>query len=482
MKTTGGRLRAAALIGAAALALAFAGGTRAQDQNSLGQDWLFGNPTPDNTWPYATIGRSPVLAVVGDVACEPDADFETGEAAHETCDTPKAPYTSTSTTSTGPYSLWQSQEATANQIETMKPDAVALLGDLQYQVAQYQDFEKSYDLTFGAFKKITYPAPGNHEFYDEHSETGVAGYGYFSYFNGFKISETTATGTPGTPITTTVPDPCPASQTGCGYPGLSALIPQPIPRADGQAGHFELGANGGAGGTGVGDGWYSYNLGAWHLISLNIECETQPGGCSNSSGTWFAAETQWLKDDLAADHSSCTLAYWHQPTYSAADSLTEEGITAGTWWQLLYEAGADLVLNGHDHLYARYAPIKPYFDSSDTSVTGVTGTWLGTSDPKRGIREFIVGSGGETLDTVDETPTGTTDYDAIYNSKYLQAATGNYWGVMALTLNPDGYAWDYESALEAPVAPAGSPASYSDKGSATCHGGPFGNFAWGFGN
>ncbi len=181
MKTGRGRFRAAVLMGAAALALAFAAGTRAQNQNSQGQNSNDDPHSNDNPWPYAKTGRSPVLAVVGDVACQPDQDYVSGggEAAHETCDTPKAPYTSTS--------LRQSQEATANQIETMKPDAVALVGDLQYQVGQYQDFEKSFDLTYGAFKFLHRPAPGNHEFYDEHSETGVAGYGYFSYYNGFQL-------------------------------------------------------------------------------------------------------------------------------------------------------------------------------------------------------------------------------------------------------------------------------------------------------
>ncbi|HTW23640.1 MAG TPA: metallophosphoesterase [Candidatus Baltobacteraceae bacterium] len=476
MNTIGATSRAAAFIGTVALALAFAAGAQAQNQGFQSDDHRNPNSS-DNPWPYARTDKSPVLAVVGDVACEPDADFETGESAHETCDTPKPPYFSTSNPSTPPgsYSLWQSQEATASEIESIKPDAVALLGDLQYQVGQYQDFEKSYDLTFGAFKGITRPAPGNHEFYDEHGQTGVAGYGYFSYFNGFQINGA------GAPITATLGDPCPSTMTGCGFPGATAPNPQPIPRSDGQAGHFEQ--TGGVGATlppggvvGVGDGWYSYNLGGWHLISLNIECETQPGGCSNSSGTWLAAETEWLKQDLANDHSPCTLAYWHQPTYSGADSLTEEGITAGVWWQLLYDAGADLVLNGHDHLYARYAPIKPYFAPGDTSVTGVTGTWLGTADPRRGIREFIVGTGGETLDTLVTAPTSSTDYDGTFNQQFLQAGTGNYWGVMALTLDPDGYQWDYESALEAPVAPAGTPATFSDKGSAACHGGPFGNF------
>ncbi len=455
MNTIRGSFRAAVLMAAAASVLALAGGAKAQDSNPN-----------NNTWPYATTHRSPVLAVVGDISCQPDADALSGEKADENCTT-ATNYLSTS--------LWQSQEATANQIEAMKPDAVALLGDLQYQVGQYQDFEQSFDLTYGAFKFLTRPAPGNHEFYDEHNATGVAGYGYFSYYNGFQVNSS------GQPITVQLGDPCPpANSAACNYPGKTTSYPQPVPRSDGQAGHFEQ--TGGVGTTttpgatvGVGDGWYSYNIGSWHLISLNIECSTQPGGCSYSFGTWLAAETEWLKKDLEENHSACTAAYWHQPTFSAADSLTEEGITAGTWWQLLYDAGADLVLNGHDHLYARYAPIRPYFDASDTSVTGVTGTWLGTSDPNRGIREFIVGTGGETLDTVVSAPASATDWDGMFNQQFLQAATGYYWGVMALTLDQHGYQWDYESALLAPAtatgAPSGTAASYSDKGSATCHGG-----------
>ncbi|HWF39851.1 MAG TPA: metallophosphoesterase [Candidatus Acidoferrales bacterium] len=440
----------AALTAAVASVLAFAPGVKGQDRDHH-SDSDDNQPANDNPWPYATTGKSPVLAVVGDVACQPDEDFVTGggEAAHETCDTPKAPYSSTSSTPPGPpFSLWQSQEATANQIENMKPDAVALVGDLQYQVGQYQDFEKSFDLTYGAFKFLHRPAPGNHEFYNEHSETGVAGYGYFSYYNGFQIDGS------GNPITTTVPDPCPpASASACSYPGLTTPIAQPVPRADGQAGHFELGTNKGLNGTGVGDGWYSYNLGGWHLISLNIECSTQPGGCSDS-GAWFAAELTWLKKDLEENHSACTLAYWHQPSYSAADSLSPEGTAALAFWQLLYQNNADLVLNGHDHLYARYRPLTP----------------SGKYDPRKGIREFIVGTGGETLDTVVTTG---TDAGAIFNAANIEAATGNYWGVMALTLDPNGYKWDFESSLELPGAPAGT---YSDKGSGTCHGGP----SWGW--
>ena len=445
MKSISGGFRAAVLMGAAASVMVFATGTKAQSLNSS-----------DNSWPYATTGKSPVLAVVGDISCQPGETEPAGEATKELCINPKSPYTSTS--------LWISQEATANQIETMKPDAVAIVGDLQYQVGQYSDFEQSFDLTYGAFKALHRPSPGNHEFYDEHSETGVAGYGYFSYYNGFQINSN------GSPITTTLPDPCPpALAAACNYPGLTAPNPQPTPRADGQAGHFEEQ-------SGVGDGWYSYNLGGWHLISLNVECSTQPGGCSDT-GSWFGAELAWLKKDLEENHSLCTLAYWHQPTFSATNGIAPEGIAAQNFWQLLYEYHADLVLNGHDHLYARYRPLDPN----------------GNSDPKKGIREFIVGTGGETLDPV--VAAGAANETAEdpgmhtnFNELNLENATGDYWGVMSLTLGPIGYEWDFESApgLEGPVnngqfpsvAPTGS---YSDKGVGVCHGGNFGGAFGGFG-
>ena len=444
MKSVQGRFRGAVLMGAAASVLVFAAGAKAQDARH-------DRHSNDNTWPYATTGHSPVLAVVGDIACQP-GEVEngtivepTGEAAHELCSNPKPPYTSTS--------LWQSQEATANLIEAMKPNAVAIVGDLQYQVGQYSDFEQSFDLTYGAFKFLHRPAPGNHEFYNEHSETGVAGYGYFSYYNGFQINAN------GNPITTTISDPCPpALAAACNYPGLTTPNPQPIPRADGQAGHFELGPNGGVNGSGVGDGWYSYNLGSWHLISLNIECSTQPGGCSNT-GSWFASELEWLKKDLEENHSACTATYWHQPTFSATNGITPEGIAAQAFWQLLYEHKADLVLNGHDHLYAHYRPLDP----------------SGNYDPKNGIREFIVGTGGETLDPVVTTNTTTADPSGNpnFNALNLEAgATGNYWGVMALTLDQHGYEWYFESALEAPLAGAPASPTFSDKGVGTCHGGP----------
>ncbi len=439
MKTIRGRFRAAVLMGAAASVL-FAGGAKAQNQgskdqnsqnqNSSGNQWPWGNPTPDNTWPYAKIGRSPVLAVVGDVACQPGEE-PTGEKAGENCSGDTV------------QNLVESQAATAKQIETMKPDLIALLGDEQYQVGQYSDFENSYELSYGAFKFLTRPAPGNHEFYTEHGAVGVAGYGYFSYFNGVQHNPD------GSIMTTTIAN----------NPDTAGTFTQPVPYSDGQAGHFaQTGGLGntvpGGGPVGVGDGWYSYNVGSWHIISLNIECETQPGGCSDT-GSWFAAELAWLKSDLEANHSACTAAYWHQPTYSAANGLSEEGTTAQAFWQLLYEYDADLVLNGHDHLYARYRPLDP----------------SGNYDPKRGIREFIVGTGGETLDTVVTTDATAADPSGNpnFNAENLQAASGDYWGVMALTLDQNGYHWDFESTLKDP-AQTSAPASYSDKGFGSCHG------------
>ena len=429
MKTIRGRFRAAVLMGAAASVLAFAGGARAQNPNSN-----------DNPWPYATTGRAPVLAVVGDVACQPGEE-PGGEKPNEGCNASTTP-PALPGTGVIPQNLYASQAATARQIENMKPDLVALVGDEQYQVGQHSDFENSYELTYGAFKLITRPAPGNHEFYVEHGAIGVAGYGYFSYFNGVQHNAD------GTMMTATIAN----------NPDTGGTFTQPVPYSDGQAGHFEQ--TGGLGNTipaggpvGVGDGWYSYNLGAWHLISLNIECETQPGGCSDT-GSWFSAELAWLKNDLAVNHTPCTAAYWHQPTFSATNGLGEEGITAQAFWQLLYQYGADVVLNGHDHLYARYRPLDP----------------SGNYDPKKGIREFIVGTGGETLDPVLLTGTASNPGgNNNFNTENLEAASGEFWGVMGLTLNQTGYAWDFESALKDPAQTTG-PASYSDKGVGSCHG------------
>jgi acid phosphatase type 7 len=360
----------------------------------------------DNPWPYNLPGPSPVLATVGDISCQPGAPQE-AEKTTDTCDQ-----------GVGSTERDAAQNATAEQVEAMKPALVAILGDEQYQNGYYSDFEGSFDKYWGAFKFIERPAPGNHEFYDNHGQTGVRGLGYFDYYNGIQHNAE------GAEITDTVTNP----KTG-------VVVSQPAPQPAGQAGEFGQ----------TGNGWYSYDLGAWHLISLNVECADEPGGCE-PGGAWFASETKWLEHDLNEDHDRCTLAYWHQPTFSStAEPFTAdspEGQAADTWWKLLYAHRATLVLNGHDHVYSRFAPMNP----------------AGQYDPRNGIREFVIGTGGEALDTV------------LSGTPNLQAWADQYYGVMKLTLEPFGYEWDYESAIRSPKAPEGTPPSYSDKGSGLCRG------------
>ena len=376
----------------------------------------------DNPWPYNNPGPAPVLAAVGDISCQPDANKTVGEKTTDPCGQ-----------GTGSTVRNQAQNATAMQVENMQPSLVAVLGDEQYQNGYYSDFEGSYDKYWGAFKMIQRPAPGNHEFYDNHGQGGVRGLGYFAYFNGFQhkasdgseIDETVTNPTNGTTVT----DP----KTGLPIPQ------QPDPLPNGQAGPY---------GT-TGNGWYSYDLGSWHLISLNVECSDEPGGCSNAPGTWFNSETQWLASDLDHDHAACTLAYWHQPTFSSTfvpwTGDSPEGMAADAWWKLLYAHHATLILNGHDHVYTRFAPMDP----------------AGNADPTHGIREFIVGTGGESLDVL------ASQLATPYNTPNVQASEDQYYGVMKFTLKPDGYSWDFESAPNAPNLVSGS---YSDTGSAACNG------------
>jgi hypothetical protein len=131
-------------------------------------------------------------------------------------------------------------------------------------------------------------------------------------------------------------------------------------------------------------------------------------------------------------------------TASPFTSDSTEGAAADAWWQLLYQHHATLILNGHDHVYSRFAPMDP----------------SGNTDPRHGIGEFIVGTGSESLDTV---------LTGAQQAPNLQAWADQYYGVMQLTLQPDGYEWDYESALRNPQAPPGTPAAYSDTGSARCN-------------
>ena len=184
-------------------------------------------------------------------------------------------------------------------------------------------------------------------------------------------------------------------------------------------------------GTAAGDpdkGYYSYDLGSWHVISLNSNCSSVAGGCAAGS-----PQEQWLKEDLAAHSNACTLAYWHHPRFSSGIHGNQSSVAP--FWNALYQAGADVVLNGHEHVYERFAPLNP----------------SGQEDPDQGIREFIVGTGGAEF----------TAFDRIMLTSEAQVASKN--GVLKMTLHPEGYDWQFVTAPDRTVA---------DSGSASCHGAP----------
>lgn len=172
-----------------------------------------------------------------------------------------------------------------------------------------------------------------------------------------------------------------------------------------------------------GDPWYSYDLGTWHVVVLDSMCG-ETGGCGKGSD-----QGKWLAADLAASDARCTLAIWHHPRFSSGAHGNDDGVA--TFWQALYAAGADVVINGHDHDYERFKPQDP----------------AGREDRVRGIREFVVGTGGAELRPFE---------DAKRNSE-LRVAVSH--GVLKLVLHADSYEWRF--------IPTGG--DFSDSGSAHCH-------------
>jgi 3',5'-cyclic AMP phosphodiesterase CpdA len=163
-------------------------------------------------------------------------------------------------------------------------------------------------------------------------------------------------------------------------------------------------------------GYYSYDLGAWHVVVLNSNCRPA-AGCEPGS-----PQQRWLQADLAGDASVCTLAYWHHPRFSSG--LHGSDRSMAPLWQTLAAGGVDVVLSGHDHHYERFAPYQ-------------------------GIRSFVVGTGGRST------------YPVLRRLTTPRSVVVNYqtYGVLQLTLMPDGYAWAF-------VAVAGQ--TFRDAGSASC--------------
>jgi hypothetical protein len=254
------------------------------------------------------------------------------------------------------------QRQTADLLLRMDLAAILAPGDLQYRDGKLWKFEQSFDRSWGLLKPLIRPAPGNHEYEDP----GAAG--YFDYFNG---------------------------------PGA----------ASGPAGRRD-------------QGFYSFDVGTWHLIALNSEC-ARVGGCAASD-----PQASWLRSDLAAHPNTCTLAFWHDPRFTSGRFSAEGSMLAA--WNALYEAGADVVINGHEHFYERFAPQAPD----------------GTSDPERGVREFIAGTGGRSR----------FGYAGVAPNS--EARENGRAGVLKLTLADGRYDWRFVT------APGGRTA---DAGKARCH-------------
>lgn len=173
------------------------------------------------------------------------------------------------------------------------------------------------------------------------------------------------------------------------------------------------------------NGYYSYELGTWHVVVLNSEC-AEVGGCNAGS-----RQEKWLRVDLAAHPAACTLAYWHKPLFSSGSAHGNDPLVKPLW-QALYDANAEVVVTGHDHDYERFAPQNAE----------------GTADAARGIREFVVGTGGK-----NHRPFGAIQP----NSEVRNADT---FGVLKLTLRPNGYDWQF-------IPEAGK--TFTDSGTGKCH-------------
>jgi Calcineurin-like phosphoesterase len=285
-------------------------------------------PTPAAAPTSAPPGNAPsgdaLLVAAGDIACPP------GES---------------------PGRRRCAQQATADAVTALAPDAVLALGDLQYEDGSPDEFA-AYDASWGAFKQVTLPVAGNHEYHTRDAK------GWFGYF-----------------------------------------------------------------GDRVGPGWYAADVGSWRVLVLDTECE-QAGGCGPGS-----PQGRWLADQLGGGGNRCLLAAFHRPRFSSGDEHGSAPELAPLWRQL-QRGGVDVILNGHDHDYERFA-------AQDAD---------GHADAS-GPVEFVVGTGGKDL-------RGFRSPVANSAARFADA-----FGVLALTLRPGGYAWRFVT------VPGGATA---DSGTGTC--------------
>lgn len=250
------------------------------------------------------------VAAVGDIACPPGAAVTATACRHADV---------------------------ARSIVALRPKAVLLLGDIQYDRGEPSGYQGSFGPSFAKLKRLWHPVPGNHDY----GTSGASG--YFGFFAA--------------------------------------------------AAHASS------------SGYYSYNLGSWHVVALNSNCGEV--ACGNGS-----AQLHWLKQDLARNKRSCVAAYWHHPRFSTGSHGDQAFVSP--LWRELRRAGAELALSGHDHNYERFAP-------QDEN---------GVARPRGGVRQFVVGTGGKNF------------YPAAGGGN-SERVVADHFGSLALSLRPSGYAWSF---------------------------------------
>jgi hypothetical protein len=289
--------------------------------------------------PPPELPRAIVVVTVGDISCDPEGSrYKDGLGTKRKCH----------------------MRGTSNLAISLKPEAVLLLGDNQYEKGTLDAYQQSYSKSWGRkeLKDISYPSIGNHEYNTEDAS------GYFDYF-GARAGER-------------------------------------------------------------GKGYYSFNLGTWHLVALNSggKDACNPVPCEQGS-----EQETWLRKDLASNTSSCTLAFWHRPLFSSG--LRRDSAEVRPFWQDLFDSNADIVLNGHVHHYERFFAQAPD----------------GTVDLEHGITQFTVGTGGRDLKGFFPT------------QEHSQVRLSESFGVLKLELGQNGYMWEFISEV----------GKILDSGTGQCH-------------
>jgi acid phosphatase type 7 len=275
-----------------------------------------------------------------------------------------------------------------------------------YRLTDGSPYDSSRQAWWGQYKDRTMPVLGNHEYMNS-DDPSIASKPYFDYFSANELV------------------------------GFKKPV-APVPNEPANPNQF---------GLTFAKGYYSYDLGSWHIVALNSNCE-KAGGCEKTS-----TQGQWLQQDLASaanTNNQCTLAYFHHPLYATGTGTRTPNVKP--LWDMLYSSGADVILSGHAHRYERHAPRNPD----------------GQLDSTNGIRQFVVGTGGEP---------GGSEIDTTQVPNYqepLDKVQIDTFGVLKLDLGADSYTWTFIAAdgTANGIVMDSSSDVYGPGGREQCHGAP----------